>query len=118
MEYEYSFCRICFTRSLRTSSLRQHDGCFGTCIGCGTNVVRHDCTQASPNVQLFWLPVLESGISAACPTCGLVIKIGRKVAASEELPEWIRGLGAVALVGALFLGTGFFIDALFEESSA
>ena len=118
MEYEYSFCRICFTRSLRTSSLIQHDGCFGTCIGCGTNVVRHDCTQASPNVQLLWLPVLESGISAVCPTCGLVINIGRKVAAAEELPDWIRGFGAVAVVGALVLGTGFLIDALLGESRA
>lgn len=118
MEYEYSFCRICFARSLRTSSLIQHDGYFGTCIGCGTNVVRHDCTQASSNVQLLWLPVLESGISAVCPTCGLVINIGRKVAAAEELPDWIRRFGAVAVVGALFLGTGFLIDALLGESRA
>lgn len=118
MEYEYSFCRICFTRSLRTSSLIQHDGCFGSCIGCGTNVVRHDCTQVSPNVQLLWLPVLESGISAVCPTCELVINIGRKVAAAEEVPDWIRGLAAVAVIGALFLGTGILIDTLFEESPA
>ena len=74
--------------------------------------------QASPNVQLLWLPVLESGISAVCPTCELVINIGRKVAAAEELPDWIRGFGVVAVVGALFLGTGFLIDALLAESRA
>ena len=118
MEYEYSFCKTCFTRSLRTSSLIQHDGCFGTCVGCGTNVVRHDCTQASPNVQPVWLPVLESGISAVCPTCRLVINIGRKVATAPELPDWIRGLGAVAVVGALFVGTGILINTLLEESRA
>jgi len=118
MEYQYSFCRICFTRSLRTSSLIQYDGCFGTCVGCGTSVVRHNCIQASPNPQLVWLPLLESGISTVCPTCGLVINISRKVAAAAELPDWIRGIGAVAVVGALFVGAGILIDTLLEESRA
>ena len=62
--------------------------------------------------------MLESGISAVCPTCGPVINIGRKVAAAEELPDWIRGLGAIAVLGALFWGTGILIDTLLEESRA
>jgi hypothetical protein len=44
------------------------------------------------------------------------MNVGRKVAAAEELPDWIRGLAAVAVIGALFLGTGILIDTLFEES--
>src|SRR5580765_4668603 len=115
MKYvDRSFCESCVTRSLITSSLVEHDGYYGVCSGCGTRVVRHDCTQASFGFQPTWLPVLEDGISAVCPTCGLVITIGRGVAATPEIPDWIRSLAAVAVVGAVICGTGILLDALLE----
>ncbi len=119
MEYvDYSFCKSCFQRSFITSALIEHDGYVGACTGCGTRVIRHDCTQATTSLQHVWLPVLEHGISAVCPTCGLVITLGREVAATPELPDWIRSLAAVAVVGAVICGTGILIDALLEESRA
>lgn len=119
MDYvDYSFCRSCFQRSLITQSCIEHNGNVGACTGCGTKVVLHECVQAPTELQSVWLPVLEHGISAVCPTCGIVIRVGRTVASTPELPEWIRSLGAAAVVGAVVFGTGILIDRLLEELQA
>lgn len=117
-QFDYWFCATCFKRSLTTSSLIKHDGCAGTCMGCGMGVIRHECAHAPAAVQAAWLPLLETGIGAVCPTCRLVIQIGQKVAARPSLPDWARALGGLATVAGIVVGAGLLIDKLIGESRA
>lgn len=116
MQQEWFFCRCCYNRSLVTSSVIEHDGKIGACTGCAERFVRHTCQTSLFSTE--WLPLLEAGVSAACPTCGIVMKVGVAIAKQPALPVWLRELGEAAAVCAGIVAGGYIIGRLLDDFNA
>ena len=95
------FCKNCSFRELRqVFSVIEHDGTNGVCLGCGTQVVRYQCTN-----DIFhqaWFPLAEALVFLSCPTCGSALKELEKVDESDA-PQWQKDLANLA--AGVIIGT-------------
>jgi hypothetical protein len=71
------------------------------CTYCGYDAIYH----TSPfHMQSWWLPVLEAGVSTACPTCGVVEQVTKTISQSPNAPASVQEIARAIAVGALVVG--------------
>jgi hypothetical protein len=58
----------------------------------------------------FLQQILEIGIPAVCPQCGLLYSVARGVSNSPKVPQEIKSVAGIVVVGLLFLGAFHLID--------
>lgn len=76
------------------------------CTYCGHDAVYH---TSRFHMQTWWLPVLETEVSVACPTCGLVEQVAKTVAQSQSAPPSVREIAQGIAFSALVVGTVFLL---------
>ncbi len=58
----------------------------------------------------FWQQIFEAGIPAVCPQCNLIYSVAKGVSNSPKVPQEIKGLAGVVVVGLLFFGALHVMD--------
>lgn len=96
------FCQVCQSPGpMRQLAVGQDGAATFGCTGCGKTYVQHRCPATW---QQWLLPVLATGVSQACPTCGVVYRVSVAIAASPAAPKWAKELAPIAAVAALTVG--------------
>lgn len=109
----YWSCPDCSKHSFFHQSTIKHDGTIGACTGCGKQALRHVChNRTTQQSEVWWLPLLLTGISVACPTCKMAYQISNAVESAPESPAWLKSIAAGVGVLAITVGILKLVDNL------
>lgn len=109
------FCETCYRRRFAVSSIIEHSGQSGICVGCDTRVIslRHQCNVPNAEQADFqWL--LLKGIEAVCPTCSAVFSLARQVESIPTAPDWLKSLAEIAATVSIVVGGGMLLGAALD----
>lgn len=107
-------CPACQALSVLSQTMSYQDGTTVLrCGSCGGQIVDHCCYQRL--TQSWWLPILESGLSLACPTCGLVYQVAEDVAESPLVTPAVRSVATAVAVGALLIGGLMLVGSIADQ---
>ena len=107
-----SYCPRCLT-----TSLIEHDGCSGKCLGCGAQLIRHSCANngMASISQEFWLQAATAVSSVACPSCGKVARIAEEISQLPGLSNEAKLFWGAIAIGAVTVGLLAFLDKAFNS---
>jgi len=115
MNHSQWFCETCYRQRLAVSSIIEHDGQRGACVGCNTRVicVPHQCNTTNTH-QADFQRVLLQGIKAVCPTCSAVFNLAQDLESLPSAPDWLKSLAEVAATLSILIGGGLLLGAVLD----